>query len=102
MRNRSIVFVLAIGLGLVACEKAEEPAAPITKTHPKIAAPTRPTAITEGLQTPESVFYDADQDVYYISNINGAPLDVDDNGYISRVNAETMKVEAKWIDGTKP
>jgi sugar lactone lactonase YvrE len=102
MFNRSIALTLALGLAMVACEKEETPATPQRATHPKIKVAAQPTAITEGLQTPESVYYDADQDVYFISNINGAPLDADDNGYISRVNAETMKAEAKWIDGTKP
>ena len=38
--------------------------------------------------TPESVLYDAEQDVYFVSNINGAPGTADDNGYISRLPAE--------------
>jgi sugar lactone lactonase YvrE len=58
--------------------------------------------ITEGLATPESVLYVADQDVYFVSNINGDPLGADDNGYISKIDPETGKItEAKWIDGTK-
>lgn len=64
--------------------------------------PPEPVALTEGFQTPESVLYDPDQDVYFVSNINGDPLATDDNGFISRVNAETLQVEPKWIDGTKP
>src|SRR4051812_13349001 len=45
-----------------------------------------PFTVTEGVQTPESVLYDADSDVYLVSNINGAPLDADDNGYIMRIS----------------
>jgi sugar lactone lactonase YvrE len=58
--------------------------------------------ITDGFQTPESVLYVADQDVYFVSNINGEPLGADDNGFISKIDPETGKVtEAKWIDGSK-
>lgn len=68
------------------------------RTEP--AAPAEPpAAITEGLQTPESVLHDEEQDVYFISNINGAPLEADGNGFISRVTAEGMQVDLKWIDG---
>lgn len=52
-----------------------------------------------GFKTPECAVWDAAADVYLVSNINGHPLDQDDNGFISRV-APNGKVEAlKWIDG---
>jgi sugar lactone lactonase YvrE len=61
-----------------------------------------PLPITEGFATPESVLYVADQDVYFVSNINGEPLGADDNGYIAKIDPETGKVtEGKWIDGAK-
>jgi len=52
-----------------------------------------------GLQTPESVLYDADADVYLVSNINGSPVEKDDNGFISRVSPEGTVATLKWIDG---
>lgn len=52
-----------------------------------------------GFATPESVLYDPVDDVYFVSNINGAPLDSDDNGFISRVNPDGTVTELKWIDG---
>lgn len=61
-----------------------------------------PLPITEGFTTPESVMYVADQDVYFVSNINGEPLGADDNGFISKIDPETGKLtEPKWIDGAK-
>lgn len=59
-------------------------------------APPALTTITK-LRGPESVLYDAEQDVYFISNINGAMLEVDGNGFISRVDANTLAIEPKWI-----
>lgn len=52
-----------------------------------------------GFQTPESVLYDAQADVYLVSNINGNPGMVDNNGYISRVSPDGKVLALKWIDG---
>ncbi|HKG91520.1 MAG TPA: SMP-30/gluconolactonase/LRE family protein [Gemmatimonadaceae bacterium] len=41
----------------------------------------------EGMQTPESVRYDAEQDVWFVSNVNGNPSMKDNNGFIARVSA---------------
>jgi hypothetical protein len=57
------------------------------------------TSILTGLRGPESVLYDAGQDVYFISNMNGGLLEADGNGFISRVQAGSMAVDLKWIEG---
>ncbi len=54
-----------------------------------------------GFATPECVFYDAAQDLSFISNINGAPLEKDDNGFISRLKSDGS-LELKFIDGADP
>lgn len=51
-----------------------------------------------GFKTPESVLYDDAQDTYFVSNINGSPLDVDNNGFISKVTP-TGEVTLKFIEG---
>ena len=104
MRVRTITALLLLFVA-VSCSRTEtttttetpEPAPVVTETQP----PPQPE-LREGLQTPESVLYDSEQDVYFVSNINGAPLAVDDNGFISRVNAEDLKpVDLRFIDGAK-
>jgi hypothetical protein len=57
------------------------------------------TSIITGLRGPESVLYDAQQDVYFISNINGGLLEADGNGFISRVKPDGMAVDLEWIAG---
>ncbi|MEX0692093.1 MAG: hypothetical protein WD934_08720 [Gemmatimonadales bacterium] len=52
-----------------------------------------------GFATPESVLHDADADRYLVSNINGSPLGVDGNGFISRVRPDGTVDALKWIDG---
>lgn len=54
-----------------------------------------------GVALPESALYDEENDVYLVSNINGAPLDVDDNGFISRVAPDGRVRALKWIDGAR-
>jgi hypothetical protein len=70
---------------------------PAEKRGPALVAPA--LAAIGKLAGPESVLYDAEQDVYFISNLNGGLLTRDNNGFISRVNAETMAVELQWIAG---
>lgn len=100
---RKYVIVFFAVLVLTGCRQ-EQPDLTVTAPEPQTAATEtadqqEPMVLSEGFSTPESVLYDAEQDLYFVSNINGAPLETDDNGYISRVNAETLQVEAKWIDG---
>lgn len=60
------------------------------------------TIVKAGFATPESVLYDADADNYLVSNVNGAPVEADDNGFITRIAPDGKPVAEKWIDGTKP
>lgn len=55
----------------------------------------------EGFSTPESVEYYADEDVYLVGSINGSPLALDGNGFISKVSPDGKIIDLKWIDGTK-
>lgn len=99
--NRSFTL-LAILLFTAGCQQPE-PAVTATAPEPPPAqtrpARAEPIVLAEGWSTPESVLYDAEQDVYLVSNINGSPVERDGNGFISRVNPETLQVEAKWIEG---
>jgi len=52
-----------------------------------------------GFQTPESVKWDSAQDVYFVSNINGAPGAKDGNGYITRLGPAGMVMDSAFIKG---
>lgn len=65
------------------------------------AKPAAAVTFSEGLATPESVLYDADTDTYLVSNINGAPLDRDNNGYITELSPDGTVVNAKLVEGGK-
>lgn len=51
-----------------------------------------------GFDTPESAVHDTAADVYLVSNIHGAPLVKDGNGYIARVQPDGS-MERHWIRG---
>jgi hypothetical protein len=55
--------------------------------------------IKGGFATPESVLHDPQLDIYMVSNINGNPLEADDNGFISLVSTDGRILALKWIDG---
>jgi sugar lactone lactonase YvrE len=62
------------------------------------ARSTRIGAIID-LSQPESVKYDADQDVYFITNMNGFGSVKDNNGYISRVRASNISDVQTFVQG---
>jgi hypothetical protein len=81
---------------------APEPAAvePAPAPAPEPAPPPGPVVVKDvGFQTPESVLHDITSDTYLVSNINGSPLDKDDNGFISKLSPEGQVLNLKWIDG---
>ena len=65
------------------CGKKEAPA-------PPAAEPAPPAKVAEatGFITPESVLWDVEQQVWFVSNINGSPVAKDGNGFISRLTAD--------------
>lgn len=90
MRNRRMMRMLSLGvasLWLAACGGG-------------VGVVGEPIVIADvGFATPESVLHDPVEDIYLVSNINGAPLDYDDNGFISQVSPDGEVLLLKWIDG---
>ncbi len=73
-------------------------AAPTTDSS-TASAPSRVMMTDAVFKTPESVRYDADQDVFYVSNINGNPSQKDGNGFISRMRWDGTVDSLKFIAG---
>lgn len=106
--SHAALTLLALGplsFGAVGCAKEAPPAsepppppapsvaveqpAPAPEPEPEKPKDTGIVILADvGFQTPESIIYDAALDVYYVANINGAPLDKDDNGFISKVTPD--------------
>jgi sugar lactone lactonase YvrE len=75
---------------------APKPATPVAAAPPP---PTPVWRVTEGISTPESVLYDAAADRYLVSNINGKPVDVDNNGYITEISGDGKVTKPKLVEG---
>jgi sugar lactone lactonase YvrE len=54
---------------------------------------------TKGLAQPESLVEDPATGVIYVSNINGAVMQKDGNGFISRLTADGKMLERQWVKG---
>ncbi|HLG21674.1 MAG TPA: hypothetical protein VI382_02575 [Candidatus Manganitrophaceae bacterium] len=54
-----------------------------------------------GLSTPESFIVDPESGNYFISNINGAPTDKDNNGFITKLDPNGKIIALKFIDSSK-
>ena len=52
-----------------------------------------------GFANPESVVWDGERKVLYVSNVNGMPEDKDGNGYISKLSADGRVLAEKWLGG---
>jgi len=51
------------------------------------------------LSVPESVIYNQKADIFYVSNVNGNPVEKDQNGYISKLSKDGSISQLKWITG---
>src|SRR5688572_26415285 len=99
--SRFLTAALTAGV-LVACAK-ELPPADTTAAGNTTAAATTAQKLgeTAGFNVPESVRYDAELDVYYVTNINGNPSQRDNNGFIARVRADSTSVMTILVEGGK-
>jgi hypothetical protein len=94
-------------LGFAACGQADTP--PNTMPEPDAVALSWQTtqdtsdrvASTEGLDGPEAVRYDPEQDVYFVSNFTGDPNERDANGFISRIGPDGTLEELQFMTGTE-
>jgi sugar lactone lactonase YvrE len=100
---KTMIAIIAAGVAATACSGGNKDAKSGTDTLSTAARPdstrqaAQPSAATaqkvgttDGLKTPESVKYDAERDLFYISNINGNPSQKDGNGFIVVVKADSV------------
>jgi sugar lactone lactonase YvrE len=95
-----LAVYIAGGVLLAACSKQEaKPDSSATAQSGATAAPATATHLADagGMKTPESVRYDPELDVFYVSNINGNPSQHDGNGFIAIVRADSTGVPAKML-----
>src|SRR3989454_6932286 len=88
MKQRLIAAGLALALAAAACERKPPPATGAARV---LTVP--------GFKTPESVKYDPDLDLYFVTNINGNPSAKDNNGFISRIRPDGTVDSLAFVTG---
>ncbi|WP_293373567.1 hypothetical protein [Nevskia sp.] len=63
------------------------------------AAGPEPLWTLTGFAQPESAVFAANQNVIYVSNINGDPTVKDGNGFISKVSPDGKMIKRDWLRG---
>src|SRR5256885_9286416 len=90
---------LWVGMGTGAMVALVVACKPAAKRGAGTAGSPIKAASVGGFQTPESVKWDSTQDVYFVSNVNGAPSAKDGNGYITRLGPAGMVMDSAFIKG---
>jgi sugar lactone lactonase YvrE len=101
----ALTLATALSLGLGACNRRDSATdralADSAAVYEQQSRMLRKVGETPNLQGPESARYDRDLDVWFVSNINGTPLQKDNNGYISRLRPDGAPYTIKFIEGGK-
>ena len=100
---RAFVACLAATAIAAGCTPAESNLSAADTTELSLIGTNRSVArrvgVLDGFYGPESVKYDAEQDVWFISNMLGFGSVKDGQGYIDRVDAATLGSPTRFIEG---
>lgn len=90
MKNIFITFtaILLVSASLVSAQSSFQDTA-ITKLW----------EASDNLLTPESVLYDAHENVLYVSCVNHNPWSKDENGYIAKLSVDGKTINNQWATG---
>jgi sugar lactone lactonase YvrE len=103
----TLALATTLSLGLGACNRRDFNAeqsralADSAAVYEQQSRMFRKVGETRNLDGPESARYDRDLDVWFVSNVNGTPVQQDNNGYISRLRPDGTPYSVKFIEGGK-
>jgi sugar lactone lactonase YvrE len=97
-----LTFLLFGAAMLIAAQTRADSTRPRKPATTPRTPPGRPlhnvrVGFVDSLKQPESVLYDAAQDVYFVSNIEGQSLAKDGRGFISRLHGDGTVDARRWI-----
>jgi hypothetical protein len=102
---KHVGFVIVAAVAASSCGGAQQPEQGQVVQERAAEAPAAPQALpadwttTEGIETPESVYYDEASGFIFASQVVGAPDGRDGNGRIVKMDANGKVVDAKWVSG---
>lgn len=89
-----IIFIFIFVLIVTgACQKQDVQQ---TEAQPKL---TKLWETPKTMITSESVYFDEDRNVIYVSNINGKPLEKNGQGFMSKLSSSGEVLLEKWVEG---
>lgn len=99
MKSTTAIFTIVLAAACV--KSADKPADTAAASSAAPVETAMKLGETGGMKVPESVKYDADMDVYFVSNINGNPSEKDGNGFIVVVRADSTSVTRILVESGK-
>ncbi len=103
MKNNILGAILIVLLLGVSCKEKRETnqehshqAKEVLKNTPSLDLVWQTDSL---LTTCEAVLYNKKLDVIYVANINNAPWEKDNNGFISTIDTKGNILELKWLEG---
>src|ERR1044071_5790863 len=97
--KKTLMVLAALTVG---CTKVEKTIDSTNATANSSAAPApMKMGETGGMDVPESVRYDGDLDVFFVSNIVGNPSNKDGQGFIAVVRGDSTGVMKKLVESGK-
>ncbi len=97
---RVITLFLWLGIILTGCsEESEAPASGGSETEAVGASPLTLVWELGGLNNPESAVYDPASGTLFVSNVNGAAVAFDGNGYLSQLSLDGALLAQHWLTG---
>lgn len=99
---KAINLLLVLSLLILASCKTKTPTEETTEDLTEPATSVSLNLLWESdtvFRTPESVLYDADQNILYVSNIDGTPDEKDGNGFISTAGPAGNLIQLEWVTG---
>ena len=101
LSSRLPLAALVLAAACAGERKEAAPAADSTAAAASTSPPAeaRHIGTLKDLQNPESARWDAEQGVWFVSNVNGQPGAKDNNGFISRIKADGSVDSLKFVAG---
>jgi sugar lactone lactonase YvrE len=103
-KNQILIAGLALFVAACGTEKKETTTVDSTKIKDSLAKVPAVSvqvlwATDTVMKAPESVLYDKERNIIYVSNIKGKPTDKDKNGFISKLTPDGKIETLEWIKG---
>lgn len=99
MSRLGLFAPLLVLILLSGCEDADRQVLAPEDAAPLLLAPAGEPIVTTGFATPESMLHDTVDDVYLVTNVNGHPQILSNDGFISRLSPDGTIEELEWIQG---